>query len=484
MYVIIGTSSSSENDGIYVFKFNQDVGSVESVGFLNIPSPTYFTFSKDNKFFYCVSELDSDDACVSSFKFNQQNGELKFLNQQKTLGRCPCYVNIAPSELFLVTANYKSGSISVLPLAIDGSVDRPIQVIEFKDHSFAHPESIRAEIQDGPHIHCVEFSQDNVYLFAEDLGTDQIRKYAVKNAPPFLQTVGASAFMLEPGNGPRHIVFHPNGKFVFLVCELAGAIASFEYTSEHNLEPIQYIESDPTASIKEVGDVEKEGEGGKIPLFISSSFLSPSSLSSSSSFLSSSFNPSSLRHTPHNHFSHTQSIFSEQVKGGADIHIHPNGVFLYSSNRSIPPRDPLPTSSSSSPSPLSSSSSSQTSTSPIISSSFPSPSPFPFSSSSSSSSPFPFPSSSSSSNIPTISDCISIFKINLENGRLKHLGYCQTGKHPRSFVISPNGLFLICCNRDSNNVQIFSIDQKTGQLKPTGKEIYIVSPICVKIVGE
>ena len=77
-------------------------------------------------------------------------------------------------------------------------------------------------------------------------------------------------------------------------------------------------------------------------------------------------------------------------------------------------------------------------------------------------------------------DGIATFSVDPENGRLTEIGYQSTGIHPRNFIISPNDKFLLCANRDTNNIQIFEIDSVTGLLLDTGKEIRLDKPVCLK----
>ncbi|MBP9557517.1 MAG: beta-propeller fold lactonase family protein, partial [Parabacteroides sp.] len=66
------------------------------------------------------------------------------------------------------------------------------------------------------------------------------------------------------------------------------------------------------------------------------------------------------------------------------------------------------------------------------------------------------------------------------NGQLTKIGYQLTGIHPRNFVITPNGKFLLCAYRDSHIVQVYEIDKQSGLLKDTGKDIRVSKPVCLK----
>ena len=79
-------------------------------------------------------------------------------------------------------------------------------------------------------------------------------------------------------------------------------------------------------------------------------------------------------------------------------------------------------------------------------------------------------------------DGIAIFSVNQETGMLTKAGYQLTGIHPRNFVITPDGRFLLVACRDSNAIQIFRRDEKTGLLVDTGKTIETSKPVCLKFL--
>lgn len=79
-------------------------------------------------------------------------------------------------------------------------------------------------------------------------------------------------------------------------------------------------------------------------------------------------------------------------------------------------------------------------------------------------------------------DGIAIFSVDAQTGLLKKVGYQPTGIHPRNFIITPDGRFLLVACRGSNMVQIFAREEKTGLLKDTGKRIETSEPVCLKFI--
>lgn len=81
-------------------------------------------------------------------------------------------------------------------------------------------------------------------------------------------------------------------------------------------------------------------------------------------------------------------------------------------------------------------------------------------------------------------DGISIFSVNKADGNVTPAGFCPTGKHPRNFALSPNGRYLLCACRDADCIEIYEIDNESGALTPTGKNIEVPSPVCVQFYSK
>ncbi|WP_281299414.1 lactonase family protein [Flavobacterium limnophilum] len=220
--LIVGTyTKSCESKGIYVYEFDSNTGdfSLKS-NTEKIINPSYLTVSNDNKFVYSVSENDKKSS-VSAFGFNSKSGKLDFINYQNPNGLNPCY--IINDEKNVITANYSSGSISVLGKNSDGSIGVVKQVVQHTG------KSINASRQEAPHAHMVYFSPDKKYVLANDLGTDKV--YLYQNNPNSATEVLTlkSSIDVKPGSGPRHLIFSKDGKYVYVLQELDGTITSFSY---------------------------------------------------------------------------------------------------------------------------------------------------------------------------------------------------------------------------------------------------------------
>lgn len=240
-YLYIGTYAQPLETGIAIYTFNIETGESSLLNEVSgIDNPSYLTISKDGKYLYAVNEVHIPEAKIMAYTIDKQTGYLQWLDEEQTGGSSPCYIWIDSQRRLAVTANYSGGSISVCPLTADGKI-QSAKVYSYKGGT---KDSIR---QNAPHLHCVFASPDERFLYANDLGTDRIYKYEVISGDSGTLRLkeGVPAFYTLPtGEGPRHAIFHPNGRYVYLIGELSGQVTVFSY-NEGDLAPIQQIQADP-----------------------------------------------------------------------------------------------------------------------------------------------------------------------------------------------------------------------------------------------
>lgn len=254
MYLLVGTYTQGESNGIYVYQFDTISGYSKYVSTVDVDNPSYLAVSKNEKFVYAVTENEDESSSANAFSFDKDLGKLTYINSQRTGGGAPCYISIDSEGKHVVTANYLGGSVTVFNTNEDGSLSPASQIITFSG------KGTNPDRQTQSHIHCVQFSPDEKYLFADDLGTDKIHKFDVlKNDSNFLK-VGQPPFVkVADGSGPRHLEFHPDGKYAYLINELSGAVIAFEY-KDGNLKEIQSIQAD-TTNAQGSGDIHISPDG-------------------------------------------------------------------------------------------------------------------------------------------------------------------------------------------------------------------------------
>ncbi|MXV51788.1 beta-propeller fold lactonase family protein [Pedobacter sp. HMF7647] len=225
--LLIGTyTNTGKSEGIYVYDFDSHTGNLtlknKATG---IENPSYLAISHDKKTVYSVSEFGKErNGSVFGFGFDEASGKLDFKNKQN-VGEGPCYVTVDAKDNYAFTANYAGGSVSALKIQHDRSLTADVQTIQHEGSS------VNKDRQAAPHVHSTVLSPDNNYLFVSDLGTDKINIYQLNKAGSEkpLSVAKTPYVTVKPGNGPRHLVFHPNKKFAYLVQEMSGSVDAFIY---------------------------------------------------------------------------------------------------------------------------------------------------------------------------------------------------------------------------------------------------------------
>ena len=302
--LLIGTyTSSCDSKGIYVYDFDANTGDfVFKNATAKVMNPSYLSISKDQKFVYSVNENGVDSA-VSSFQFDVASGKLTNLNQQKSQGADPCY--LINDDVNVIVANYSGGNIGVFRKKSDGSLSGAKQLVQHKGNGI-HPR------QESAHVHMVYFSPDKKYVLSTDLATDSIDiyKYHPDAATDVLQWESSVAVQL--GSGPRHLIFSKDGKKLYVLQELNGAISVFDFAND-KLNKIQ--ETTILAN-----DFKGNFTGADIHISPDGKFLYASNRGEA--------NTISIFKIVKNGLLHPQSVVSSLGKGPRNFVIDPTGKFL------------------------------------------------------------------------------------------------------------------------------------------------------------
>ena len=187
--------------------------------------PAFFAFHPKLNVLYVVTESSRKDpknpSMVAAYNVERTGDspsglpKLTRINSQAIDGDASCHVAVDASGKFLAVANYTSGSVCLFPVAENGSV----QPVAIKiDHS--GKEGPNQSRQKEAHAHCVVWEPNNRFLLVADLGLDKVFVYELDAAKGVIVPAKNGAFSLAPGSGPRHLSFHPNGKWVYIINEL------------------------------------------------------------------------------------------------------------------------------------------------------------------------------------------------------------------------------------------------------------------------
>ena len=229
----VGTYTTKTNSkGIYAFHFDTATGQLTAIGVAaETPDPSWVVVHPSGKYAYAANEAGKAST-VSAFAVDAKNGKLTLLNQLPALGEDPCYLSLDKTAKYVLVANYSSGTIAVFPILADGRLGEHTALV--KDEGATGPNKER---QEAPHAHWIGVTPGNLFAFVADLGLDEIMMYRFDANKGALVPHEPAFATLDPGAGPRHIAIHPNGRFVYAVNELKSTVTVFSSAAQKKNQP-------------------------------------------------------------------------------------------------------------------------------------------------------------------------------------------------------------------------------------------------------
>jgi 6-phosphogluconolactonase len=236
-FVYAGSFFGPSGEGIRLYRWDDVTGALDLVSTTKdgVENPLYLEPSPDGRTLYvadCLSDWEQGGA-VSAHAIDPATGEVTFLNRQPSGGTIPVHVSVSSSGNAVLVANCgpwtpaKSSdrTVAVLDAQPDGRLGETVSLC-------AHTgSSIDPLKQTAPHPHALVLDPAERYAFAPDLGTDRIAVYDFDRATGRLEPDASRSIQTTAGCGPRHLRFHPNGRFAYLTTEIAGTIIGYAYDS-------------------------------------------------------------------------------------------------------------------------------------------------------------------------------------------------------------------------------------------------------------
>jgi 6-phosphogluconolactonase len=249
IYVGTYTEEGSKSKGIYAYRFDPTTAEITAIGLVaETVNPSFLAVHPNGHFLYAVNEVskykDQSSGAISAFAIDRANGKLTLLNQVPSRGADPCYVTLDRTGKYVLIANYTGGSVAVFPLLEDGRLGEASASVQYQGHG-TNPER-----QEGPHPHSIDSSPDNHFALVDDLGLDQVIAYRFDGAKGSLTPSPPVSIKVEPGAGPRHLAFHPSGKFAYVINEMQSTVTVFAYDAAggalHSLQTTSTLPKDFT----------------------------------------------------------------------------------------------------------------------------------------------------------------------------------------------------------------------------------------------
>ena len=215
----VGTYTHGKSEGIYAYLLRKD-GTLSLNGLAaKAVNPSYLAKSNKGKFLLAVNEVNNKDSVgfVSSFLITKDS--LLAVSKNSSGGADPCFVAVNDDGYVLV-ANYTGGNIGLLKLNGKGQLSGLLDVEQ-------HNGKGSTERQKGPHAHSAWFETDTT-IISVDLGTNELWFSKIDTTARKLQPLNPNRLKMETGAGPRHLTFHPNKKWIYVINELNGTITQLQ----------------------------------------------------------------------------------------------------------------------------------------------------------------------------------------------------------------------------------------------------------------
>jgi 6-phosphogluconolactonase len=228
--VIFGSHAAGPNRGLSVAHFDSTTGALTKPELVvESPAPAFFVIHPDGRHLYACNSTDYANGwpgeTVSAFAIDPAKGRLSLINQQPCGGADPSYITLDATSRYALVANYQGGNIAVLALKPDGGLGERTALVQHTGSS------VDPKRQTHPYAHSIRLDPTNRFALVADLGLDKLFVYRFDPKDGSLQPNDPPFVKVAPGSGPRHLAFHPNGRRVYLVNEMASTVIAYAWDS-------------------------------------------------------------------------------------------------------------------------------------------------------------------------------------------------------------------------------------------------------------
>jgi 6-phosphogluconolactonase len=234
-FVFFGTTRApGPGHGFSVAHFDTATGVLtKPVFLLEAVAPAFFVIHPDGRHLYVSNSVNTFQGqpvgAVSAYAVDPATARLTLLNQQASGGADANYVSLDATGRYLFVANYQGGNIAAFALKPDGSLG---ERTAFFQHTGS---SVDAKRQTHAYAHSIVPDPTNRFVLVADLGLDKVFVYRFNKKDGSLRPNDPPFAKVAPGSGPRHMAFHPNRRFLYVIEEMASAVAVFAWDSTHGV---------------------------------------------------------------------------------------------------------------------------------------------------------------------------------------------------------------------------------------------------------
>lgn len=201
--------SNAEDGDIATYRLESESGALQPGARVPVaPMVMPMAASHDRRFLFAA--VRSKPFSVVTLAIDPRSGSLSPL-AHSPLPDSMCYLSLDKTGRYLFAASYGGNLVSVHGIASDGHVSAaPLQVIGT-----------------GRHAHSVRIDASNRYVFVPTLGSDAVFQFVFDGESSRLASNTPSLALVKPGTGPRHVIISPDNRFVFVANEMLGTVTTF-----------------------------------------------------------------------------------------------------------------------------------------------------------------------------------------------------------------------------------------------------------------
>jgi 6-phosphogluconolactonase len=231
--VLFGTHVAGPGKGFSASHFDAKTGVLGHPEFVTeSPGPAYFVLAAGQTRLYTCNS----NGFVSAYSVMKGGRSLTLLNKVPSEGGDPSYISLDKTEKYIFVANYQGGSIVAWALKPDGSIGKRTA---FAQHTGKGADPKR---QTHAYAHSIIVDPTNRFVLTADLGLDKLFVYKFDVKTGALTPNDPAFVSVPPGLGARHVVFHPNGRWVYLDNEMGSKVVFFHWNSaKGSLNQVQVV---------------------------------------------------------------------------------------------------------------------------------------------------------------------------------------------------------------------------------------------------
>jgi 6-phosphogluconolactonase len=243
-WVFLGTDKGK---GIYRARWDAATGELGTIELAaESDRPDFFALHPDLPVLYTVNAMGGGKGTVSSYRIDSSLGRLTFMAKTSSHGDGPCAVSLGRGGKSAFVANYTGGTVAAYDVDMAGYLQEKSS-FDCRNNGLCGALGPVKDRQEAAHMHCVTLAPGQKYLLACNLGEDALELFKLDQpGDPLMNPIRVPA---RAGSGPRHVAFHPNGKWLYCIHELDCTVDLYDWSTRDGAAQLKLREESVTSTL-------------------------------------------------------------------------------------------------------------------------------------------------------------------------------------------------------------------------------------------